>query len=129
MNDLLKSIKKAQLDAAEGALLEHLEAHGLVPKRGVDKPADVTPADSRVRPLTWTAERQPDAHCRYNHCIAETPIGRFLLTWKGWKSDCIPVADETPWGEFYDPGVDTVAEAQAACQREYVRRVTLCLAT
>lgn len=81
-----------------------------------------------VRPLAWTAERQPDRECPYNHCIAETPFGRFLLTWKGWKGDIDPVADETPWGEFFNPYASTVVEAQEACEREFARRVKLCLA-
>lgn len=82
---------------------------------------------SGVRPLVWTDVRAPDDQCPYTHCIAETPFGRFLLTWKGWKDDIDPVAEETPWGEFYDPRADTVVEAQVACEREFARRVALCL--
>ena len=92
------------------------------------QPAPVGQVERGVRPIAWTAERKPDGKCHYNHGIAETPFGRFLLTWKGWKDDIDPVADETPWGEFFNPCASTVAEAQAACEREYARRVALCLA-
>ena len=87
------------------------------------QPAPLGQVDRGVGPLAWTAERKPDGKCHYTHCIAETPFGRFLLTWKGWKDDIDPVADETPWGEFFTPCAGTVAEAQAACEREYARRV------
>lgn len=86
------------------------------------------PVERGVRPLAWTDERRPDDSCPYNHCIAETPFGRFLITWKGWKDDPSPTADETPWGEWFGPGWNTVAAAKAACEKEFARRVALCLA-
>lgn len=38
----------------------------------------------KIKPLVWT-EYEPSEECRYNHSIAETPFGRILITWKGWK--------------------------------------------
>jgi hypothetical protein len=99
-----------------------------MPEETTLPPADAVPVERQVRPLAWTDVRKPDDQCHYTHCISETPFGRFLLTWKGWKENIDPVADETPWGEFYNPCAGTVAEAQAACEREYRRRVALCLA-
>jgi hypothetical protein len=77
--------------------------------------------------LQWTENRQPNEECRYSHCIAETPFGRFLITWKGWKRYDDPTVDETPWGDWY--GVfNSVDEAKAACQREFDVKVKACAA-
>jgi hypothetical protein len=77
--------------------------------------------------LQWTENRQPNEECRYSHCIAETPFGRFLITWKGWKRYDDPTVDETPWGDWY--GVfNSVDEAKAACQREFDVKAKVCAA-
>lgn len=89
--------------------------------------AGAGPVDQRVKPLTWTGTKEPDQFCPYHHCIAETPFGRFLITWKGWKDDPCPTVDETPWNEWFGSFV-TVAEAQQACAQEFNRRLALCFA-
>jgi hypothetical protein len=38
-----------------------------------------------IKPLIWTDEQKSNDEISYNHVIAETPFGRFLITWKGWK--------------------------------------------
>lgn len=91
-------------------------------------PAPLGQVERWVSALAWTDERRPDDACSYNHCIAETPFGRFLITWKGWKDYQSPTADETPWGEWFGMGWDTVDEAKSACEQEFARRVALCLA-
>ena len=80
-----------------------------------------------LKPLEWSEQHKPNDNVRYNHCIAHTPFGRFLITWKGWKDNVSPEAEETPWGEYYDPCADSVEEAQANCEREFARRLALCL--
>jgi hypothetical protein len=77
--------------------------------------------------LQWTENRQPNEECRYNHCIAETPFGRFLITWKDWKAYNDPTVDETPWGDWY--GVfNSVDEAKTACQSELNAKLLACAA-
>jgi hypothetical protein len=77
--------------------------------------------------LQWTENRQPNEECRYNHCKAETPFGRFLITWKGWKRYDDPTVDETPWGDWY--GVfNSVDDAKTACQREFDVKLAVCAA-
>jgi hypothetical protein len=74
--------------------------------------------------LIWTPETRPNDECGYDHTIAETPFGRFLLTWKGWKESWNMGMgfDETPWGEPVYDGWDSVEEAQAWAEAEFVRR-------
>jgi hypothetical protein len=66
--------------------------------------------------LQWTESMPPNNECRYSHCIAETPFGRFLITWKSWKDYDTPTVDETPWGDWYG-AFNSVDEAKAACQQ------------
>lgn len=72
--------------------------------------------------LVWSAESRPNETCSYNHCTAETPFGRFLITWKGWKDHDFPVVDETPWGGYFGSFGD-VAAAKLACEQEFARRI------
>jgi hypothetical protein len=74
--------------------------------------------------LSWSEERQPCEECRYNHCIAETPFGRFLISWKGWKEHPAVTADETPFGDWFECW-NSVEEAKSGCQSEYNRRLAL----
>lgn len=80
-----------------------------------------------IKALDWSDERRPSVSCQYSNCYAHTPFGRFLITWKGWKDNPDFSADETPWGEWFGGYWNTLAEAQAACEQEYARRVALCL--
>jgi hypothetical protein len=80
-----------------------------------------------IKPLKWSPEMQPNGRCAYNHCTANAPIGRFVLVWHAWKDDTIIMAHETPWGPWVNPQWETVEEAKAACQNEYIRRVSECL--
>jgi hypothetical protein len=77
--------------------------------------------------LSWSEERQPCEECHYNHCIAETPFGRFLISWKGWKEHpavTAVTADETPFGDWFECW-NSVEEAKSGCQSEYNRRLAL----
>jgi hypothetical protein len=72
--------------------------------------------------LQWTENMPPSEGCRYDHCIAETPFGRFRISWKGWKQFDSPTVDETPWGDW-DNAFNSVDEAKAACQKEMDERL------
>jgi len=82
--------------------------------------------DIPVMQLEWSAHRPPDEQCRYDHTEAETPFGRFLITWKGWKEYSRPTIDEAPWGDIYE-SFSSVAEAKAAAESQFSSRVLLCL--
>lgn len=87
-------------------------------------PAPVT-GDGAVH-LNWTPQSLPAQECPYNHTTAQTPFGRFLLTWKGWKDDPGYGFDETPWGEVEYHGWNSVEEAQKWAELEMMRRIHQC---
>lgn len=37
--------------------------------------------------LSWSEEYEPNEIIRYNHILADSPIGEFSLEWKGWKEN------------------------------------------
>ena len=62
-------------------------------------PRNVRPPESAQKPVscfTWSGPFPPDEYCSYDHVIAETPVGRVTIEWKGWKPDDPPGAD-LPW--------------------------------
>lgn len=38
-----------------------------------------------IKPLQWSEHRKPDEIIRYDHVLAESPIGLFSIEWKSWK--------------------------------------------
>ncbi len=88
-------------------------------------PAVAGQVERRVS-LEWAAPSEPNDECHYNHPKAETPFGRFLLTWKGWKDSPEYGFDETPWGEGEYRGWATVEEAQEWAAQEMNRRIAAC---
>ncbi len=38
-----------------------------------------------VKQIDWSEELQPDKECMYNHVYGDTPLGRCVISWKGWK--------------------------------------------
>jgi hypothetical protein len=75
--------------------------------------------------LKWSDEKPPNENCPYDHCTAETPFGRVLITWKGWKPRYATAvtADETPFSGYFGCW-NSVEEAKAQIQAEYNRRLT-----
>jgi hypothetical protein len=52
-------------------------------------------------PLQWSEPREPgEDNSRYDHVVAETPLGRIVLEWKSWKESDSPCG-RMPWGEFF----------------------------
>ena len=35
--------------------------------------------------MNWSEEKLPNESCSYNHITCDTPIGQFIIEWKGWK--------------------------------------------
>lgn len=68
--------------------------------------------------LKWSEEQQPSADCRYNHVTAETPFGRFLITWKGWRQYPSYDLDEAPFDHGYYVG-GSLEEVKKEAQRLY----------
>lgn len=76
--------------------------------------------------LVWSEEAEANEQVRYNHTIAETPLGRFLVTWKGWKKYASITIDETPWGDFGGVACD-LADAKEMAQKMWNEKIQACL--
>jgi hypothetical protein len=67
--------------------------------------------------IKWTLNG--DTTCCYSNWLGETPFGRILITWKGWKEHDDATVDEFPGGFSAYGNPD---EVKAACEAEYQRR-------
>lgn len=75
--------------------------------------------------LHWSEVQKPNDQCSYTHVTADTPFGRILITWKGWKENPSMTLDESPWGATGYIG-DTVESAKRSVGDEFRRRLDLC---
>lgn len=78
-----------------------------------------------IKPLVWSEFFPPDEHHHNNYCIAETPLGRFLISWKSWKDNQTFVVKETPWGEW---GVvfGSLQEAKENAENNWQKKLKEC---
>lgn len=80
-----------------------------------------------MKKLKWSEISEPNDICCYTHTYADTPFGRFLLTWKSWKTYFDAGFDETPWGEIAYHGWSSVEEAQEWAEEEMHKKLMLAL--
>ena len=77
-----------------------------------------------LKALNWSEAAPPkDGVCNYDHKIAHTEFGRFLLTWKSWKGSPDYYFDETPWGDCEYEEFHSIKEATDWAQAEFTRRI------
>jgi len=76
--------------------------------------------------LEWSEISDPNDECCYTHTVAQTPFGRFQLTWKGWKEDISASMgfDETPWGDVVYDWWNSIDEAKQWAEDEMNKRLT-----
>jgi hypothetical protein len=72
--------------------------------------------------LQWTTD-----NCKHKQCIANTPFGRFSITWEPFERIFTATIEETPWG-YSDDYFSDVEEAKKECQQELNRRLEAWLA-
>lgn len=73
--------------------------------------------------LVWSDVSEPNDDCHYTHTKAETPFGRFLLTWKSWKDYPDYGFDETPWGKVVYLGWNSIESAKQWAAEEMALRI------
>ena len=54
--------------------------------------------------MNWTKVQEPNDKVPYNHTELVTPIGTYLIDWKGWKTS--PSYDISLKGEWLDSQYD-----------------------
>jgi hypothetical protein len=91
-----------------------------------------------IKPLVWSTNRKPNEDCRYDHCIAETPFGRFVIGWRSWKIEYredfsvvehpLRKLGDTERNPYCFNTFWTLDEAKQAVQDEFERRILEALA-
>ena len=89
-----------------------------------------------VKPLVWSEPRPPTKEfpaSHYDNVYADTPFGRIMIEWKGWKERDTRVV-QFPWEELVGNlwlGCQAVAhtldEAKQKAQEDFAKRVNECL--
>jgi len=79
----------------------------------------------QVKQLEWSAPKPKSLAIPAEHIEAESPFGKFTISWRPWRS--VPVClEKTPWGGWH--GVyDSIEKAKEAAQEAYCFRVLYCL--
>ena len=102
-----------------------------VARPGRERIAELTDPTPSPPPLAgllkWADPAPPDSSCSYDYVTAETPFGRFLITWKGHKAHPSYDVEETPWGEGLW-GFGDLDDAKQAAKAEYLSRIDAALA-
>lgn len=126
--DLLEVVKRCEMwlsTIAEGRKMQLLCQQAITD-------AERRALERASRLLQWSEIRQPNDRCHYTHVEAVSPIGRFLLTWKGWKTDAhgyltdTPTLDVSPWMHDVTAPVyfgDTPENAMKGVGEELARRL------
>ena len=73
--------------------------------------------------LTWTTFECGENSIPYNHSIAETPFGRFLITWKAWKDMPSYDLDESPFKDLPKIYEFRLKDAQDECEKRYIKAI------
>lgn len=63
--------------------------------------------------MNWTKESEPNKEVSYNHVKLQTPIGEYLVDWKGWKENPsydISLKDEWIGSEYDLDSAKSLAE-------------------
>src|SRR5699024_4320011 len=64
--------------------------------------------------LNWSEEHEANESIRYNHILADSPIGQFSIEWKGWKEhDAMCVYLD---GDYID-SVNTLEDAKLIAEK------------
>jgi hypothetical protein len=81
-----------------------------------------------IKPLQWSIRYKPNSDIRYDHVIANTAFGRFLITWKSWKELNEAAIEETPWGGYMSE-TGAVEELKQIAEQEWQKRILSCIKT
>lgn len=79
----------------------------------------------KIKDIDWSEEREPNEEHRYDHVIGSSPLGEFVITWKGWKESRSYDIESEPFG--WIGSEITLDEAKKFAQLEFELKVCECL--
>ena len=78
--------------------------------------------------IKWEEEKEPDNTVVYNYVIGRTPIGIFLITWKGWKLSPSYDIEKAPFDlDFFQNGEYSLEDAKKSAQLRFNEVIELCM--
>lgn len=81
---------------------------------------------TQFKSLVWSENFKPNNVCSYDHCIAATPFGKFIISWKSWAEYPRFSIDRAPG---YDPYARyfSLEEAKQECAEHWLKTLNNCL--
>lgn len=76
--------------------------------------------------LEWTEPARANETCMYPHTKAQTPLGEFLITWKGWGGDTKSHDVQCTQLDFFEVAHD-LEDAKEIAQKKFNELVMSCL--
>ena len=83
----------------------------------------------KIKKIEWSDVKCPNEENPYHHVIGKTPLGDFLITWKGWKESISYDIEH----EFYSAHVCgfssffSLEEAKEQAKNAYEIKVSECI--
>ena len=69
--------------------------------------------------MEWKKCKCGENGISYDHSIAETPFGRFVIAWKSWKEFDSYDTLESPFNDYLCVNEYSLEAAQKECERIY----------
>ena len=82
---------------------------------------------SDIVKIHWGEQKKPDGNISYDHLIGKTPIGDYVITWKGWKLRPDYCVDEHPFDGFPNLYGDTLEDTKKECQNSFETNIESCI--
>ena len=79
-----------------------------------------------VKQIEWQGASKPNHECPYNHEIGQTPIGKYKITWKGWK-ERPDFLVESSFGDYSMDVFESIKSAKIYAQNDFEFRIKSCL--
>jgi hypothetical protein len=116
----VSNVDKGRLYLSRQTALENIENY-------LNENKPVTQKSTQFKSLVWSENFKPNDYCRYDHCIADTPFGEFLISWKSWKDYPSFSIDEAPGDHDKYSCYFSLDAAKQECDDFWLKTLNNCL--
>jgi hypothetical protein len=91
-------------------------------RKSEDRPE---PSKPEIVKIVWGSVKD-DTSCSYTYMQGESPLGNFLITWKGWKDHPGMFELELPFGEDKSLIMFSLEDAKQKAQERFEEAISKC---
>lgn len=119
----VSNVDKGRLHLSRQAALENIVTYLKTYKQVNPKSRQ----NSYFKSLVWSENFKPNNICSYDHCIADTPFGQFLISWKSWKDYPSFTIDEAPGSLELYTRYNLLKDAKQECNYHWLKTLNNCI--